>query len=321
MGRIHRTKMTCLGLGCICAAACLSMAPRGFTMEVQSTWATLKQYRYAHRGLHHQPQAARMYPKSDTNCYTDEEILIRDDALRNFQGELICENTKEAFRAAIDHGFGVELDIRLSADGHLVVAHDSDLYRLTGTHLIVEENSLEDIQGQGLLGTQQHVPLFKDVLDLFEAAQLPIICEIKPCDNVDEICMACAELLQSYTLPYCIESFDPRCVKYFKDNHREVVRGQLWQNYLNPQAKGPKNPGLRLMLTCLNTNFLTKPDFIAARFTDKNLLPALISCDVLAAKKVSWTLTCEQDLRKAEMSGAIAIFEGFIPESRPGQYR
>ena len=51
----------------------------------------------------------------------------------------LAENTLAAFAAAVTDGAdGVELDVRLDADGHVVVFHDDDLLRLTGVAGAIE---------------------------------------------------------------------------------------------------------------------------------------------------------------------------------------
>ena len=72
------------------------------------TWAKLKPQRYAHRGYHDKPT--------------------------------IPENSMPAFRRAIEHGWGAELDVHLLRDGTLAVFHDSDLKRCTNV-----EGQIEDL--------------------------------------------------------------------------------------------------------------------------------------------------------------------------------
>lgn len=60
------------------------------------------------------------------------------------------ENTAEAFHAALEQGFThLETDLRLSADGHIVLAHDPDLARVADTGLNLaqaERGELEKIR-------------------------------------------------------------------------------------------------------------------------------------------------------------------------------
>ncbi|WP_455381759.1 glycerophosphodiester phosphodiesterase [Salinispira pacifica] len=57
------------------------------------------------------------------------------------------ENTMAAFARAARAGIpGIELDIHRCASGELIVAHDSDLYRVSGRHLVIEETTLAEIR-------------------------------------------------------------------------------------------------------------------------------------------------------------------------------
>ncbi len=51
--------------------------------------------------------------------------------------EETIQSDNSAFNSGADY---VELDLRLSADGELVVSHDDDLFRVTHTHAIVSQN-------------------------------------------------------------------------------------------------------------------------------------------------------------------------------------
>ena len=42
----------------------------------------------------------------------------------------IPENSMSSFQAAVDHNYGIELDLHLTYDGHLVVFHDNTLDRI-----------------------------------------------------------------------------------------------------------------------------------------------------------------------------------------------
>ena len=46
----------------------------------------------------------------------------------------IPENSPAAFRAAVEAGYGAELDVQLSRDGQVVVFHDDTLDRVCGVH-------------------------------------------------------------------------------------------------------------------------------------------------------------------------------------------
>ncbi|MEA4920672.1 MAG: glycerophosphodiester phosphodiesterase family protein [Clostridiaceae bacterium] len=242
----------------------------------------LKKYRYAHRGLH---------------------------SIEN----KIAENTIPAFVAAAQKRFGVELDIRETKDGKLAVIHDSNLKRLCGIDKTVEELTYDELRQLKVLGTEEHPPLFQDVLEIYEGIA-PLIIEIKVYkDNVQSLCERALRMLSGYKGDYCIESFDPRAVKWFKDNSPNTVRGQLAANFLKKTDDSGLPYYQRFVLTNLLTNFLTRPDFIAYKYSDRNCLAPRIVCGLFRAQEVSWTIDTTKDLADAEKKGAIPIFERFIP--------
>ena len=59
--------------------------------------------------------------------------------------KLIPENSMAAFRAAVAHGYGIELDIHITRDGKVVVFHDDTLERMCGEHSKVEDYTLEEV--------------------------------------------------------------------------------------------------------------------------------------------------------------------------------
>ena len=57
------------------------------------------------------------------------------------------ENTIAAFIAAGNRSYyGVETDIRRTADGHFVICHDKSLLRISGEEILVEETPLKELQ-------------------------------------------------------------------------------------------------------------------------------------------------------------------------------
>jgi glycerophosphoryl diester phosphodiesterase len=72
------------------------------------------------------------------------------------------ENTLAAFEAAVQAGADmVELDVRLTADGTLVVMHDPDVARTTAARGLVSEMTLCEMRALG-------VPTLRDALDLLQ---------------------------------------------------------------------------------------------------------------------------------------------------------
>lgn len=258
------------------------------TRRGERQMALLRQYRYAHRGLHNIERG-------------------------------VPENSILAFRYAITGGFGAELDVHLTKDKRLVVAHDSFLDRLCGVHVRIEEQTLEELRKLTLQGTKETIPLLEEVLPLF-CGKTPLIIELKVENgNYKELCEQTCKLLGTYRGDFCIESFDPRVLRWLKKNEPFILRGQLAENYTKSGA-APGFPFLaRLAMTMLLPNFLTRPDFIAFRYEDRNILPVRLCCGLLKGQEASWTIRHQSELEVAEQAGSLVIFEGFLPKKRAEQ--
>ena len=87
-------------------------------------------------------------------------------AHRGLHGNGIPENSMAAFKAALEHGYGIELDIHLLKDGNLAVIHDSLLNRTTGAAGNIEDLTTAQLKDYRLEGTEETIPEFMDVLTL-----------------------------------------------------------------------------------------------------------------------------------------------------------
>ena len=173
----------------------------------------------------------------------------------------IPENSLPAFRAAAEKGYGVELDVQLSSDGAVVVFHDDTLDRVCGVHGNVVDFPLAELQRMKLLDTEEVMPLFTDVLDVLSRGAGPLIVELKAGKRNDELCEKTRQLLRAYPGVYCVESFDPNIVNWFRKNAPEIIRGQLAMP-ADHYAAGVNSLLKRLLAGC-RFSFINKPDFIA----------------------------------------------------------
>ena len=232
-------------------------------------------------------------------------------AHRGLHGQGRPENSMAAFRAALDHGYGIELDLHLLKDGNIAVIHDSLLKRTTGAEGRIEDLTTDDLVNYHLEGTEETIPTFRQVLDLYDG-KAPLIIELKPeKKNHNLLTETVCRMLESYSGPYCLESFDPRCIRYLKKHHPDLVRGQLSKNYCK-ESNGLM-PCLCLIMTCSLTNFLTKPDFTAYKYADRKNLSTFLCRKLHRIQGVSWTLCTKEEYDTAVSEGWIPIFENFIP--------
>lgn len=233
-------------------------------------------------------------------------------AHRGLHGADVPENSMAAFRAALEGGYGIELDVHLLKDGNLAVIHDSLLNRTTGQPGRVEDLTTRELKNYPLQGTRETIPELMEVLTLFQG-KAPIILELKPdSGNHDALTQAACEMMKTYRGVFCMESFDPRCLRWLKKHRPDIIRGQLAEN--NFRVRGDLSDGLKFVLTHCLCNFLTVPDFIAYKFADRRSTVSTALCQRLwKAKMVAWTLRAPEDFRAAREEGWIPIFEGFLP--------
>lgn len=215
----------------------------------------------------------------------------------------IPENSLAAFRAAAAAGYGAELDVRLSRDGAVVVSHDNDLRRMTGAHATVDGSSLEELRQLRLEGSREGIPLLEEALEALGG--VPVIVEVKPVARRRELCEKTLALLRGYPGDYCVESFDPLAVRWFRRHAPDVLRGQL-----TGQGRALHSGPAGFLLSLGITNFLCRPQFIAHHLGPKSLGVQL--CEALGAMRVRWTA---RDGSWEQGSDAV-IFEGFRPPVR-----
>lgn len=220
--------------------------------------------------------------------------------------KLIPENSMPAFTAAIDSYYGIELDVQLSRDGKVVVFHDDDLLRMCGDRAKVDSLPYDELRTFHLLATTQRIPLLQDVLDLVDQ-RVSLIIELKTCANYKLLCQNTWNVLHTYDGDFCIQSFDPRIVRWFWRHVPGVLRGQL--------AARPTvlNSGIGGVVGLGFAGFIGRPQFIAYQ-VGPIPLPTRIAQQF--AMKVSWTIRPEHNFSHLQMETDAIIFEFCSPASR-----
>ena len=233
-------------------------------------------------------------------------------AHRGLHGDGIPENSMAAFRAALEAGYGIELDVHLLKDGSLAVIHDHALVRTTGCDGKIEDLTAHQLANYPLEGTAEPIPNFRDVLALY-AGKAPLIIELKAIDgNHAALCEAACKAMEGYEGPWCIESFDPRCIRWLRLHRPDIIRGQLTENFMAAK-ESPLHPVLKFGITHQMGNFLIHPDFVAYKFADRKTLGNFLVRKIWGVQGVTWTLKSKADFDTAVKEGWLPIFEGFRP--------
>ena len=215
------------------------------------------------------------------------------------------ENSLAAFAKAAEAGYGIELDLQLTADGNVVVFHDSSLQRMTGVNRSLASCTLEELQQLRLFQTEETIPLFSDVLQLV-GGRVPMIVEIKQAANYPFLCRQALDLMEQHPGTYCIESFDPRIVGWFRRYAPHVIRGQL---SATPQSLRGETTrfNAETLGRCL-FNFISRPHFIAYQIGPRPW--TVRAAYQLGAFRVGWT--SHDPSSEAHLD--TVIFEHYLPD-------
>lgn len=239
-----------------------------------------------------------------------KKIIKTKYAHRGLHGPGRAENSLSAFEAAVKMGFGIELDVRLSSDGELVVFHDDTLERVTKESGRVDSKTAKQLSEIKLCGTEDTIPIFKDVLRLVNG-RVPLLVEIKEDAGKYGVTKKTVEALKEYKGDFIIESFNPLSLRVIRNEMPDVLRGLLSQNFLT--EKRYRNP-LYFLLQNLMMNVICRPDFIAFNHAHyKN--PALkLTRDMFGAATFAWTVRSKEEETAAYENGFnTVIFENYTP--------
>ena len=264
-------------LGVILAAAVYAflVAPGRLPRDVDALWRA----HYAHRGLHSADQS-------------------------------VPENSLIAFQKAVEAGYGIELDVTITANGEIAVFHDDTLARACGVDRDIRDCTWAELQACRLFGTDQRIPLLGEALALVNG-RVPLIVELKSTRRYRALCERTAQLLDEYPGLCCIESFDPRIVRWFYVHRPGMVRGQLAAGM---RAYNSTPWYQSLPMSALLTNVLTRPHFVAYRHQDAGRKIGLRLFKLLEGRLVAWTVRSLEDERRCRRLFGTVIFEYYKPQ-------
>lgn len=219
------------------------------------------------------------------------------------------ENSLPAFRRAVEAGFGIELDVHLTRDRQLVVFHDDTLMRMCGDPRAVSACTLSGLRALRLGTSRETIPTLDEVLEVV-GGRVPLIVELKSDGDIEALAAATRERMRRYGGSWCMESFDPRAVRWFRRHAPEILRGQL------AFGRGArKRTAANVLVGTLLQNALGRPDFIAYEAeTDRTLAMAVMR--LMRPTLVCWTIRSQAQMDALRNRYDLQIFESFVPRRR-----
>jgi glycerophosphoryl diester phosphodiesterase len=219
------------------------------------------------------------------------------------------ENSLGAFQAACSAGYGVELDVQLSADGEAVVFHDTTLRRMTGCDGRVCDHTASDLCEMRLDGVDETIPTLADALTLVGHRSMVHI-EIKtPFGEVGPLERRVHDILIDHHGPTCVIGFNPYSHAWFADHHPKILRGLNSYSYVGPDARHMA-PELRKNFADLKHVSIARPHFLALGV---DMLPhkraATLRADGMPV--IGWTVRNQAQWDGVKAHCDNVIFEGF----------
>jgi glycerophosphoryl diester phosphodiesterase len=240
-------------------------------------------------------------------------LIERPIAHRGLHGAGIVENTLGAARAAIEANYAIEVDLQLTADGEVVVFHDSTLDRLTQASGPLATRTLAELKAIRLRDGGERIPALQELLDAV-AGRTPLVLELKSEWNGDErLVKRTAEVLMSYSGPVAAMSFDPTQVAALLDCAPGLPRGIVAERHYRHPDWQPMSTRQKFALGNLLHIARTNPHFVAYFVRELPAVAPLFARHVLGMKLLTWTVRTEADRRKARFWANQMIFEGFRP--------
>ena len=221
------------------------------------------------------------------------------------------DNSLAAFAAAAERGFPVELDVRLSRDGVVMVFHDDTLDRLSDLAGPFERYDARELQRTRIGGSQETIPTLRQVLDTI-GGRVGIAVEVKSflggVGRCEELTYA---TMRAHGGDWIVQSFNPFSLAWFVRHAPEVTRGQI----SGPLAHWGDVPWSRWRCheaEHYRTLWLSRPDFLCH---DCQQLPHA-AVDRLKAEGFPLTsYTVRNQATRDRLAGYVdnIIFEAFDP--------
>ena len=215
------------------------------------------------------------------------------------------ENTMTAFRKALEaKADGIEMDARLTFDGHVVIMHDPTVDRTTNGKGKVRELNLSEILSldagikKGVVFENERVPMLEQV---FAELGRKLLLNIELCnyEEADDrmLAEAVVELIEKYNLvdSVIISSFRFNNLVYVKDKNPGISCGLL-------TSAGLKGFFARKLL-----NHSVSVDALHPYYTDVSA--GLVRGEQQCGRKVRvWTVNDLKEIRRLDEMGVDAVF-------------
>lgn len=229
------------------------------------------------------------------------------------------ENSMVAVQAAIDAGYGIEIDVQLSSDNMPVVFHDYDLKRLTGGHGAVNRRQAKELQSIPLTGGDgAGMPSLPEVLARV-SGQVPLLIEIKDQDgalgaDVGVLEAGVAAAINDYAGLVAVMSFNPHSVAAMQTLAPQIPRGLVSEDFRKGDWR--VDSAHAQDLTQIKDYERVGASFISHDWQDLQN-PRVAELRATGARILTWTIRSAKEESIARAVAENITFEGYLPAPQP----
>ncbi|WP_420585752.1 glycerophosphodiester phosphodiesterase family protein [Ruegeria sp.] len=223
------------------------------------------------------------------------------------------ENSRAAIRAAIEAGYGIEIDLQRTADNRAMVFHDYDMTRLTGQSGPIQQISATQAQATQLLYAEDGIPTLDEVLQMV-SGKVPLLIEFKDQDgamgaNVGPLEADAVRALQGYDGPVALMSFNPHSVAELARLAPHLPRGLVTCSY---QPKVEHLP----QAVCDHLRDIPDFDRVGASFISHEVedlsRPRVAELKARGVPILCWTVKSPEQEAEARKVADNVTFEGYL---------
>jgi glycerophosphoryl diester phosphodiesterase len=224
------------------------------------------------------------------------------------------ENSTSAIRAAVDAGYGIEIDLQLSSDGQAMVFHDEQLDRLTNQTGALNARTAADLGLIRLTDSDDTIATLTEILTLI-AGRVPLLIEIKDqslsLSETDGLLEAAtARALHGYAGPVAVMSFNPHSMAQMALLAPDLPRG-LTTCAFDPADWQPADSA-----TCIRLRDIPDYDMVGAAFVSHEAAdlsrPRVAALKLQGAAILCWTIRSAQAEATARKIAQNITFEGYL---------
>ena len=231
----------------------------------------------------------------------------------------VIENSPTAIDRAVRAGYGIELDLQLSADGVPMVFHDATLDRLTAEHGPVRDRTAQELCEIALTGSRDRIPTLAQVLDQVDGA-VPLLIELKdqsgglgPADTTLE--EATARGLADYSGDAAVMSFNPLMMAAMQRFAPAIPRGLTTCAFI-PSQWPRLTPEVCETLRSIDSFEAVGASFISHDWSDLGS-PRVAELQAQGVPILCWTVTSPEVEAEARRVADSITFEGYLPPLDP----